>query len=291
MPSFTDIVKLSKVRLTSSVVFSAIAGYIIAANQFNLLMVIYLVLGGFFVVAASNGFNQLLEKDYDKLMQRTADRPLPTNRMSISEVFWISFLMGLLGIFLLYRINFLTGFFGTLSILLYVLIYTPLKRISPISVFVGAFPGAIPFMLGWVAATNDFDIEPGILFAIQFLWQFPHFWAIAWVCNDDYEKAGFKMLPGKKDKSTAWKNVVYTFFLIPLSILPAFGITGNLKLSLIATILVFVLGIWFFKIALTLHQKLTDESAVRLMFASFIYLPSIQLIFILDKVIRGLLVN
>ena len=146
-------------------------------------------------------------------------------------------------------------------------------------------------MLGWVAATNDFDIEPGILFAIQFIWQFPHFWAIAWVCNDDYKKAGFMMLPGKKDKSTAWKNVVYTFFLIPLSVLPVFGITGNLQLSLLAAIFVLIAGVWFFSIALNLYKKLTDESAKKLMFASFIYLPSVQLIFVLDKVMRGLFVN
>lgn len=291
MPSFADIIQLSKVRLTASVVFSAIAGYFIAADQFDILLFTYLVIGGFLVVAASNGFNQVLEKEYDKLMVRTADRPLPTERMSVSEVFWISLLMGLFGVFLLYRINFLSGFFGTLSIILYVLVYTPLKRISPISVFVGAFPGAIPFMLGWVAATNDFDIEPGILFAIQFIWQFPHFWAIAWVCNDDYKKAGFKMLPGKKDKSTAWKNVVYTFFLIPLSVLPVFGITGSLKLSVIAAFLVSIAGIWFLSIAINLFKKLTDDSAKKLMFASFIYLPSIQLIFILDKVMRGLILN
>lgn len=291
MPSFTDIVQLSKVRLTSSVVFSAIAGYFIAAEHFDALLFAYLVIGGFLVVAASNGFNQILEKDYDKLMVRTADRPLPTKRMSVAEVFWISLIMGLLGAFLLYRINFLSGFFGMLSIFLYVLLYTPLKRISPISVFVGAFPGAIPFMLGWVAATNDFDIEPGILFAIQFIWQFPHFWAIAWVCNDDYKNAGFKMLPGKKDKSTAWKNVVYTFFLIPLSVLPVFGITGSLKLSVIAAFLVSVVGIWFLSIAVTLFKKLTDDSAKKLMFASFIYLPAIQLIYILDKVLREFIVN
>lgn len=291
MPSFTDIVQLSKVRLTSSVVFSAIAGYFIAAEHFDALLFTYLVIGGFLVVAASNGFNQILEKDFDKLMVRTADRPLPTKRMSVAEVFWISLMMGLLGVFLLYRINFLSGFFGMLSIFLYVLLYTPLKRISPISVFVGAFPGAIPFMLGWVAATNDFDIEPGILFAIQFIWQFPHFWAIAWVCNDDYKNAGFKMLPGKKDKSTAWKNVVYTFFLIPLSVLPVFGITGSLKLSVIAAFLIFIVGIWFLSIAVTLFKKLTDDSAKKLMFASFIYLPAIQLIYILDKVLREFIVN
>jgi len=291
MPSFTDIVQLSKVRLTSSVVFSAIAGYFIAAEHFDALLFTFLVIGGFLVVAASNGFNQILEKDFDKLMVRTADRPLPTKRMSVAEVFWISLMMGLLGVFLLYRINFLSGFFGMLSIFLYVLLYTPLKRISSISVFVGAFPGAIPFMLGWVAATNDFDIEPGILFAIQFIWQFPHFWAIAWVCNDDYKNAGFKMLPGKKDKSTAWKNVVYTFFLIPLSVLPVFGITGSLKLSVIAAFLVSIVGIWFLSIAVTLFKKLTDDSAKKLMFASFIYLPTIQLIYILDKVVREFIVN
>ena len=291
MPSFANIIQLSKVRLTSSVVFSAIAGYFIAADQFDVLPFTYLVIGGFLVVAASNGFNQILEKEYDKLMARTADRPLPTERMSISEAFWISLIMALLGVFLLYRINFLSGFFGTLSIILYVLVYTPLKRISPISVFVGSFPGAIPFLLGWVAVTNDFDIEPGILFAIQFLWQFPHFWAIAWVCNDDYKKAGFKMLPGEKDKSTAWKNVVYTFFLIPLSILPVFGITGRLQLSLIAAVFVAIAGIWFFSKAVSLFKELTDDSAKELMFASFIYLPSIQLIFILDKILCVLILN
>ncbi len=290
MPSFSDIVQLSKFRLTSSVVFSAIAGYFIAADQFNVLIFIYLVFGGFLVVAASNGFNQILEKDYDKLMERTNDRPLPTERMSVSVAFWISFLMGLLGVILLYSINFLSGFFGSLSIILYVLIYTPLKRISSISVLVGAFPGAIPFMLGWVAAsTNDFDIEPGLLFAVQFIWQFPHFWAIAWVCDNDYKKAGFKMLPGKKDKSTAWKNVVYTFFLIPLSVLPVFSITGDLQLSIIAAVLVSIAGIWFFSKSVNLYKDLTDESAKKLMYASFIYLPTVQLVFILDKIFRQLL--
>ena len=285
MLSFSDIVQLSKIRLTSSVVFSAIAGYFIAVNQFDSLIFLFLVLGGFLVVAASNGFNQILEKDYDKLMIRTANRPLPTQRMSVKEAFWVSLLMGLFGVFLLYRINFLSGLFGTLSIVLYVLVYTPLKRVSPVSVFVGAFPGAIPFMLGWVAATNDFDIEPGILFAIQFIWQFPHFWAIAWVCNDDYVKAGFKMLPGEKDKSTAWKNVVYTFFLIPLSILPAFGIAGSLSLSIFSSVMIVFAGSWFLSKAIKLLKELTDEAAKKLMVASFIYLPLIQLIYILDKIL------
>ena len=285
MASFSDIVLLSKIRLTTSVVFSAVAGYFIAADQFDLALFTYLVSGGFLVVAASNGFNQILEKKYDLLMLRTVNRPLPQERMSVRQAFLLSLLMGLIGVFLLYRINFLSGFFGTLSIILYVFAYTPLKRVSPISVFVGAFPGAIPFMLGWVAVTNDFDIEPGILFAIQFIWQFPHFWAIAWVCNEDYEKAGFKMLPGEKNQSTAWKNVVYTLFLIPLSVLPAFDITGDLNLSLFAAVLVFVVGVWFFSKALKLFKELSDHAAKKLMFASFIYLPIVQLIYIIDKIV------
>ena len=285
MASITDILQLSKVRLTSSVVFSALAGYFIAFDKFEVFTFTYLLLGGFLVVAASNGFNQILEKEHDKLMDRTADRPLPTGRMSVREAFWLSLVMSIAGIFLLYRINFLSGFFGTLSIILYVLVYTPLKRISPVSVFVGAFPGAIPFMLGWVAATNDFDVEPGILFSIQFIWQFPHFWAIAWVCDDDYKRAGFKMLPGEKDKSTAWKTVIYCFFLIPLSILPVFGITGSLQLSVLAAILIVVLGIWFTMKAIQLFKKVDDASAKKLMFASFIYLPLLQLIYIIDRLL------
>lgn len=285
MPSVTDILQLSKVRLTTSVVFSALAGYFIAFDKFDVFTFIYLLTGGFLVVAASNGFNQILEKEHDKLMERTANRPLPTGRMSVKEAFWLSLTMSLVGVFLLYRINFLSGFFGTISIILYVLVYTPLKRISPISVLVGAFPGAIPFMLGWVAATNDFDVEPGILFAIQFIWQFPHFWAIAWVCDDDYKRAGFKMLPGEKDKSTAWKAVSYCLFLIPISILPVFGITGSLQLSILASILIVILGIWFATKAIGLFKNVDDASAKKLMFASFIYLPLLQLIYIIDRLL------
>ena len=277
------IIDFSKIRLTTSVVFSAVSGYFIAMTTFDWLTLSLLIIGGFLVVAGSNGFNQILEKDYDKLMKRTCDRPLPTNRISLTQAFFLSLFMVLIGIFLLYRINFLSGFFGTISVILYVLVYTPLKRLSPISVLVGAVPGAIPFLLGWVSVTNDFDIEPGILFAIQFIWQFPHFWAIAWVCDEDYKKAGFKMLPGEKNKSTAWKNVVYTFFLIPLSLLPLFNITGDLHLSIIASIFVLLIGLWYFSKAYKLLNELTDNAAKQLMFASFIYLPFVQLIYIIDS--------
>jgi protoheme IX farnesyltransferase len=283
--TISDVIQLSKVRLTSSVVFSAIAGYLIAGGALNSMELFYLVVGGFLVVASSNGFNQLIEKDLDSLMKRTENRPLPTNRMNAKEALLISLFMGLVGVFLLFMINFWSGILGAISVLLYVLAYTPLKRISSISVFVGAFPGAIPFMLGWVALSNSFEIEALILFAIQFIWQFPHFWAIAWSSNDDYLKAGFKMLPGPKNKSTALKALTYTLFLIPISILPVFGITGQLKISLVSALLCVVVGLWFFTKALVLFKTLDDADAKKLMISSFIYLPIIQIIYVIDKLI------
>lgn len=283
--SINDILQLSKIRLTTSVVFSAIAGYFIAGGQFQSLDLIFLILGGFLVVAASNGFNQVIEKDLDKLMKRTENRPLPKERMSINQALLFSVFMGAFGVLLLFAINLYCGIFGALSVFLYVLAYTPLKRISSFSVFVGAFPGAIPFMLGWVAVSNDFGIEAGILFAIQFIWQFPHFWAIAWVSDEDYTKAGFKMLPGEKGKSTASKALIYSLFLIPLSILPGFGFAGDLQISLIAVMLAVVLGLWFFTKSIILFKTLTDSDARKLMFASFIYLPLLQLIYVIDKLL------
>lgn len=283
--SINDILQLSKFRLTTSVVFSAIAGYFIAGGYFNSLELLFLVLGGFMVVASSNGFNQIMEKDLDRLMQRTADRPLPKERMPLTQAYYFSLIMGSVGVLLLFMINLYCGFFGLLSVLLYVLAYTPLKRKTPFSVFVGAFPGAIPFMLGWVAVTNDFAIEAGVLFAIQFLWQFPHFWAIAWVSSDDYNRAGFKMLPSGKDKSTASKTMIYTFFLIPLTLLPVFGFTGMLELSAIGAMIAALLGLWFFTKSLILFKTLKDKDAKKLMFASFIYLPLLQLIYVFDKLL------
>jgi len=283
--SINDILQLSKIRLTTSVVFSAIAGYFIAGGLFQSFDLIALILGGFLVVAASNGFNQVIEKDLDKLMKRTENRPLPKQRMTTNQALILSLAMGLVGVFFLFSINMYSGIFGSLSVLLYVLAYTPLKRISSFSVFVGAFPGAIPFMLGWVAVSNDFAIEAGILFAIQFIWQFPHFWAIAWVSDEDYTKAGFKMLPGEKGKATAFKTLIYTLFLIPLSVLPAFGFTGELKLSLLACLFAIILGLWFFTKSVMLFKSLSNDDAKKLMFASFIYLPLLQLIYVIDKLL------
>ena len=283
--SINDILQLSKIRLTTSVVFSAIAGYFIAGGVFQSLDLIALVVGGFLVVAASNGFNQVIEKDLDKLMKRTENRPLPMQRMTTNQALVLSLAMGLIGVLVLFSINLYSGFFGALSVLLYVLAYTPLKRISSFSVFVGAFPGAIPFMLGWVAVSNDFAIEAGILFAIQFIWQFPHFWAIAWVSDEDYTRAGFKMLPGEKGRSTAFKALIYTVFLIPLSVLPFFGFTGELRLSLLASLFAIILGLWFFTKSVMLFKSLSNADAKKLMFASFIYLPLLQLIYVIDKLL------
>jgi len=283
--SLNDILQFSKIRLTTSVVFSAIAGFFIAGGVFNSIDLLYLVIGGFLVVASSNGFNQIIEKDLDKLMQRTADRPLPKSRIKVNQAFSLSVFMGSFGVFFLFMINLYCGFFGALSVLLYVLAYTPLKRTTSFSVFIGAFPGAIPFMLGWVAVTNNFSIEAGILFAIQFIWQFPHFWAIAWVCDDDYTRAGFKMLPGGKDKNTASKTLIYTLFLIPLSILPVFSFAGALEMSIVAMLSAILLGLWFFTKSLILFKTLRDEDAKKLMFASFFYLPILQLIYVIDKLL------
>lgn len=283
--SISDVIQLSKVRLTSSVVFSAIAGYFIAGGSYDSLHLFYLIVGGFLVVASSNGFNQLIEIDLDSMMKRTENRPLPTKRMNPKEALLISLLMGLIGVSLLFLINFRSGFLGAFSVFLYVLAYTPLKRISSISVFVGAFPGAFPFMLGWVAVTNSYDIEALILFSIQFIWQFPHFWAIAWVSSEDYQRAGFKMLPGPKDRSTAFKALIYTIFLIPISILPVFGIAGKLQLSLVAALLAVVAGLWFLTKAVKLFKTLDDADARMLMISSFIYLPILQLIYVIDKLL------
>ena len=283
--SISDVFQLAKVRLSLSVVFSAIAGYFIAGGSFSSFSLFYLVLGGFLVVACSNGLNQLLEKDLDSLMKRTENRPVPTRRMKSREALFISLLMGVVGVWLLFLINQWSGLLGAGSVLLYVLAYTPLKRLSSISVFVGAFPGAIPFMLGWVAVTNTFGIEALILFAIQFIWQFPHFWAIAWSSNDDYQRAGFKMMPGPKDRGTAFKILVYTIFLIPISILPFFGVSNNLSISLISTLLCVIIGLWFLTKAVVLFKSLKDEDAKKLMIASFIYLPILQLIYVIDKLL------
>ena len=281
---FTESLTLIKYRLSLSVVFSSVASYLIAFEVFSLLIFTLLILGGFFVVGASNGFNQIIERNRDALMTRTLNRPLPSGGLNVNQAILVCLILSFLGLFMLYTINFRTAFFGFVSMIIYLAIYTPLKPITPLSVFFGAIPGAIPFMLGWVAVTNKFSIETGILFMIQFFWQFPHFWSIGWVSHDDYIKAGFKMLPsGKRDNSTAFQIVFYTIWMILVSTLPYFSFTGDFTIGLYSLLLILASGCFMLFQAIRLMKYKDKQNAIRLMYTSIFYLSFIQIIFVLDK--------
>lgn len=283
----SDFKEITKMRLSLSVVFSSIAGYLLGADEVSFYTILLLALGGYFMVGASNAFNQIIEKDLDALMERTKNRPIPAGRMSVKSAFILASLFTVFGIIILYIINPQTAMFGAISIFLYTSAYTPLKTRTPLSVFVGAIPGAIPFMLGWVAATDDFGIEPGTLFMLQFFWQFPHFWAIGWFLHEDYKKAGFNMLPtGKPDKATAVQIIMYTAWTILVSIIPVFGFTGALQLTIVGAIIVFLIGLVMLYYAIQLFKKRTVVSARQLMLASVIYITLIQIVYVADKFIR-----
>lgn len=283
----SDFKEITKMRLALSVVFSSVAGYLLGVEHVNYTTLFLLALGGYFMVGASNAYNQIIEKDLDALMDRTKNRPIPAGRMTVQTAFIIATTFTILGIAILYYINPQTALFGAISIFLYTCVYTPLKTKTPLAVFVGAIPGAIPFMLGWVAATNDFGIEPGTLFALQFFWQFPHFWAIGWFLYNDYKKGGFFMLPtGKQDKGTAVQTIMYTVWTILVSIVPVFGITGKLELSYVAGTIVFGLGLFMLYYAIQLFKKMTEKAAKQLMLASVSYITLLQIIYVVDKFIR-----
>ncbi|WOD42097.1 heme o synthase [Hwangdonia lutea] len=283
----SDFKEITKMRLALSVVFSSLAGYLLGAETVDYKTLALLAFGGYFMVGASNAFNQIIEKDLDALMNRTKDRPIPAGRMSVNTAFIIASIFTVLGIIILYSINKQTAMFGAISIFLYTCVYTPLKTKTPLAVFVGAIPGAIPFMLGWVAATDNFGIEPGTLFALQFFWQFPHFWAIGWFLFDDYKKGGFFMLPtGKQDKGTAVQTIMYTIWTLIVSIIPVFGFTGKLQLSVVSAVLVFLLGLWMLYYAIRLFKLMTVKSARQLMIVSVSYISLVQIVYVLDKFIR-----
>lgn len=287
---FSDFTAITKARLAVSVVFSSLAGYLLGVSDvytFSWVTFLLLAVGGYCMVGASNVFNQIIEKDLDALMDRTKGRPIPSGKITSRTAFILGALLTILGLGILYSINPKTAMFGAISIFLYTCVYTPLKSITPLSVFVGAFPGAIPFMLGWVAATDYFGIEAGTLFMIQFFWQFPHFWAIGWFLYDDYKKAGFFMLPtGKKDKKTALQTILYTIWLIIASVIPVFGLTGALKLSVPSAVVVFILGFWMLLYAVKLYNKMDAKTARKLMLVSVSYISLLQVIYVLDKFIR-----
>ena len=278
--------ELTKFRLTLSVVFSSFISYFLGSESINFIDLTYLLTGGILIVSSSNIFNQIIERDLDKLMNRTKNRPLPKNKIKINTALLLAITTGVLGIVLMYLINIKVAILAAVSIFLYTAIYTPMKLVSPLAVFVGAIPGAFPYMIGWVAATNEIGIEAITLFLMQFFWQFPHFWSIGWSQSDEYKKAGFKMLPtGKKDKSTSAQILFYSIWAVIISIVPFFGITGNLRLSLFGLIFVIILGVFLVYKSYLLFIDGNNENAKRLMLTSIVYLTLVQLTFLLDKVL------
>ena len=283
--SISIIKEITKFRLTISVVFSSFISYLLGAAEVNYIQLFYLISGGILIVSSSNIFNQIIERDLDKLMKRTQNRPLPKNEITPIAALFLAIVTSVIGLIFMYLINIKVAILAALSIFLYTAVYTPMKLISPFSVFIGAIPGAFPFMIGWVAATNHIGIEALTLFLMQFFWQFPHFWSIGWSQNSDYEKAGFKMLPtGKKDKSTSAQILFYSIWAVLISILPYFGITGELKLSIIGVLVVIILGSYLIYKSYILFLDGKNENAKKLMLTSVIYLTFIQLTFLFDKI-------
>lgn len=275
---------LVKLRLTITVVFSSVMAYLIAsAGPVNWLAIGILSLGGFLVTGASNALNQVLEKEYDRMMKRTANRPLATGRMTVSEAVMAAGIMSVIGVTLLALFNVWAAFFGMLALLLYAFVYTPMKRISPIAVLIGAFPGALPTLIGAVAVQGELTMLGLTLFALQFFWQFPHFWSIGWLGYEDYHKAGYKMLPsknGQQDRNTGWQSFLYALFLLPTGLLPYFlGVSG-----LISAGIVLLLSILYVVFSWNFYQQNDRKAALRVMFFSFLYNPLVLIALFLDKI-------
>jgi protoheme IX farnesyltransferase len=280
-----DTAALFKLRLASLVVVSAVLGYALGVptGQFSGLSALLLAIGGLLVTGASNALNQVLEVEQDGRMDRTQGRPLVRRSLSVPMAIGVALVAGAAGSLLLWTVfGPLTGILSMLSLFMYVALYTPMKRLSSWAVFVGAFPGAFPPMLGWVAATGHFGLGPGLVFAMQFMWQFPHFWSIAWVLHDDYAKAGYHLLPsrGGRDRYSASLTLLYAFFTMLTGLLPwTFGLVGPWAAGV-----ALVAGLWMTWRAWRLQRSLDKADARKLMFASFIYLPVVQLVYVLDKI-------
>jgi protoheme IX farnesyltransferase len=281
---FLDFKQLTKVGLSVSVVFTSVAGYLLGAETVDYSIVLLLSIGGYLMVGASNAFNQVIEKDIDAVMQRTKNRPLPSGRMKSSTALIIATVFTIAGIAILYAINPKCALFGAISIFLYTSAYTPLKAVTPLAVFVGAIPGAIPFMLGWVAATGSFGIEAGFLFMIQFFWQFPHFWAIGWLQDEEYKKAGLHMLPmDKKDKGAVAQIIFYTCVMLLISIAPVLKVTGKLYIYPITAVIVALLGVLMLFYGIKLYKSQENIDARKLMLASVFYITVLPIIYVIDK--------
>ncbi len=275
--------EITKFRLSLLVALSSVFGFFISSSKVDIYEVFILLVGGYLISSSSVINNQILEKDLDKMMNRTNKRPIPTGRISVYKSVIMSIFSMIIGLFLIsFYLNIYAALLSFISLILYSFVYTPMKKFGPIAVFIGAIPGALPPLIGWVASTGQITLEAIIIFSIQFIWQFPHFWAIAWMYDDDYKKVGFKLLPnnGEKNLKTAVNIMIYTLFLIPLGLLPTiFGITGIIS----GTVAVF-LAIIFLAQTFKLINDYSRESAVKVMFSSFIYLPIVQISYVLDKI-------
>ena len=274
-------VALMKLRLSSLVVMSAFFGFILADGEILSINFIYLIVGGVFVTGAANGFNQVIETDSDQLMSRTQNRPLPSKILTKIEALIFCSITGALGAYFLFLINFNCFLLGILAMSLYALLYTPLKKLTPFAVFVGAIPGSIPPLLGYIAVSNSFDLPAGVLFIIQFFWQFPHFWALAWKLDEDYNKAGFRLLPsGRRDKKSAFQIMLYSAFLVPVSMLPwAAQMTGVWSM-----IIAVVISLVMYYPSVKLYFTLENKYATQLMFMSFFYLPILLTLYCFNQI-------
>ena len=282
----SDFKQLTKMGLSFSVVFSSVAGYLLAVenDSMSYYTLFILAIGGYFMVGASNAYNQVIEKNTDALMKRTKNRPIPSGRMTVRTALVIAISFTVFGLTILYSINPMSALFGAISLFVYTSVYTPLKPVTPLCVFVGAFPGAIPFMLGWIAATNHFGMEAGFLFLIQFFWQFPHFWAIGWLQDEEYKKAGFNMLPmGKKDNGAVRQIIIYTLIMILVSIAPVLKITGSFYIHPLTAVLIFLLGFSMLYYGVKMLKDHSREMARKLMLSSVFYISVVQVIYVIDK--------
>ena len=288
-----DYLQLTKPSLNIMVVFSSVICYLLAPGvvEYNWMMILLLFIGGFLVTGSANAMNMAIEKDTDAVMKRTANRPVAAGRMKVEEAWIFAAITGAAGGFILgYFFNWLSAGLGAFSLFLYAFVYTPLKKVNAIAVLVGAFPGALPCLIGW-AAGNDAIFENGngwkdyggwALFGIQFLWQFPHFWAIAWIAHGDYSRAGFKLLPAERGptKFTAMQTIVYAMLLIPFTLVPyLIELTGSY--SLIVVMLANLFLLWQ---CIRLYRQMDAKAARRVMFGSYIYLPVVLLAYLADKV-------
>src|ERR1700712_2896587 len=279
-----DYLLLVKFSLSFMVVFSAVISYLLAplVTEFDVTSIMLLFVGGMLVTGSANAINQAMEKDTDAMMKRTADRPVAAGRMTVAEAMSFAIICGLVGVMILWHFNFLTALLSVISLFFYAFIYTPLKKVSSLAVLAGAIPGAMPCLIGWAAGNDSLSAGGWILFALQFFWQFPHFWAIAWIAHKDYTAAGFKMLPSGEGqtKYSALQAVIYSLLLLPVGALPYFnGMSGTVSLLIILVANFFMVGL-----CVRFYREMTNQSARAVMFSSYIYLPVVLLSLLIDKV-------